>query len=172
MGENKFGFMEWQKGQSLIELLLAIAIFVIVVSSLTFLILDSYVSGRLAQEMTTASFLAEEGLEAARSIRDSGWSKLIADNYGLVISETENAWDFSNPPEGTDVSDQLREGTRIITIEDIDSDRKKVTSQVTWQFAEGRSQEIKLVTYLTNWAKTGPYLAQIHYRWRNDDGGE
>lgn len=165
--------MNWEKGQSLIELLVAIGIFVIAASSLAFLILDSYVSGRLAEEITKANFLAEEGLEATRSIRDNDWNQLTADSYGLAISETENTWVFTVPPEGTDVSDQLRGGTRIIMIEDVGTDRKKVTSRVTWQFTQARPQEIRLVTYLTNWAKLmPPYLAQLHYRWRNDDGGE
>ena len=62
--ESIFNVTHWQRGQSLVELLLAIAVFIIVVSSLSFLILDSYVLSRLSQEMTTANFLAEEGLEA------------------------------------------------------------------------------------------------------------
>lgn len=163
--------MNYEKGQFLIELIIAIGIFVIMASSLTFLIFNSYTAGYLASEITQANFLAEEGLEAARSIRDSDWTKLTAGNHGLAISETENTWIFQGISE--DVRDQLREGTRVITVEDLDSDRKQIISQVTWQFTEARPQEIQLITYLTNWAKPmPPYLVQLHYRWRNDDGGE
>lgn len=161
--------MDYKKGQSLIELLVAIGIFVIAVSSLAFLILDSFVSGRLASEITKANFLAEEGMEATKSIRDNSWNGLISGSHGLTISG--NNWVFQGTSE--DISDQLKGGTRAIKIEDIGLDRKKVTSQVTWQFTQARPQEIRLVTYLTNWAKPmPPYLAQLHYRWRNDDGGE
>jgi len=157
--------MNWEKGQSLIELIVAIGIFVIAISALAFFILDSYVSGRLAQEITIANFLAEEGIEATRSIRDNDWEGLIPGNYGLTISPQGN-WVFQDSP---DIIDKF---TRLILVEDIGIDRKKVTSRVTWQFTQARPQEIRLVTYLTNWAKTNPYLAQLHYRWRADDGGE
>ena len=124
----------------------------IVVSVLVFLILNSYVAGRLASEITQANFLAEEGLEAARSIRDNSWDDLLEGSHSLDIFGGN--WIFKGSQE--DVSDQLNEGIRVITIEDLDSDRKKVTSQVTWQFTEARSQEVSLVTYLTNWQMISP----------------
>ena len=138
------------KGQSLIELIIAIGVFVIVISGLSFLILESFVSGRLASEVTIANFLAEEGMEATRSIRDNSWNDLTAGNHGLAILGNNN-WVFQGSQE--DIGDQLRGGTRIIEIEDIDPDRKRVISQITWQFTEGRPQEVRLISYLTNWQK-------------------
>jgi len=133
------------KGQSLIELIIAIGIFVFVISALVFLVLDSYISGRLAAEITKADFLAQEGLEAARSIRDNNWSDLTSGAHGLVISEGH--WIFQGASE--DISDQLNNGSRIIEI-DMDQNRKKVTSRVNWQFSQ-RTEEVSLVSYLTNW---------------------
>jgi len=154
------------EGQSLLELIIAIGIFVVVVSGLIFFVLDSYISGRLASEMTKANFLAEEGLEAARSIRDNSWADLTFGDHGLIISEGK--WQFSGQSETID-----GKFARVIAIKEIDSDRKKIISKVSWQFTEARPKEVKLITYLTNWAKLmPPYLAQLHYRWRNDDGGE
>lgn len=141
--------MRHQKGESLIELLVAMGIFVVVVSSVAFLVLDSYVSGRLAKEITQANFLAEEGIEAVGSIRDNSWSNLTAGNHGLAISG--NNWVFQAASE--DMSLQLKEGIRTITIEDIGSDRKKITSQIDWNFIKTRPQQVQLVTYLTNWQK-------------------
>jgi len=141
--------MKSKKGQSLIELIIAIGIFVFVISALIFLVLDSYVSGRLATEITKADFLAQEGLEAVRSIRDNSWSDLTAGSHGLAISGGH--WIFQGTSE--DISSQLKGGTRIITVENIDSNRKKITSIVSWQFNGGRTEEAKLVTYLTNWQK-------------------
>jgi Tfp pilus assembly protein PilV len=141
--------MSFEKGQSLIELVIAIGIFVIIVSSLAILMFNSYDTGRLAAEITQANFLAEEGLEITRSIRDNNWQDL------------------------TNLSDTIDgKFNRFVSIEDIGIDRKKITSRVTWQFTEQKSQEVQLITYLTNWAKEAPYLAQLHYRWRNDNGGE
>lgn len=163
--------MNFEKGQSLIELLVAIGIFVIIVSSLVVFILDSYIFGFLAEEITKANSLAEEGIEAAKSIKDDSWENLTLGDHGLKISG--NHWEFQGAPE--DISTQLEEGaTRVITIENIDADRKKVISRVNWNLGEGRPQEIKIVTYLTNWEKLMPFprLAQLNYRWRNDDGSE
>lgn len=143
--------MDKEKGQLIIELLVAMAIFISVVSATAFLILDSYVANRAGGEMTQSTFLAQEGLEAARAIRDSGWNNLTAGSHGLSVSG--NNWIFSGSQE--DIGTKLNQGTRQIIIENIDSDRKKITCQVAWQFAANRSQNVTLTTYLTNWQKLG-----------------
>ena len=160
--------MNYKKGQSLIELLIAMSVFVLAVSVITFLILDAYLADRAGRERMKATFLAREGIEATRSIRDNNWDSLTNGSYGLAISE--NNWIFQG--SGEDISNQLREGLRKIIVEEIDSDRKKITSQVTWRFTETRTQNVSLITYLTYWAKPlPPFITQLHYRWRNDDGG-
>jgi prepilin-type N-terminal cleavage/methylation domain-containing protein len=142
-------FNSLEKGQSLIELLVALAVFTIIIFGSAFFILDSLIAGRLSSELTVANFLAEEGLEVARSIRDNSWSDLIVGSHGLAISGGH--WIFQGNEE--DITSQLRSGRRTVLVESIDNDRKKVTSQIAWQFAEGRLEEIKLVSYLTNWQK-------------------
>lgn len=150
--------VNYERGQSLIELVVAIGIFVIVISVLVFLILNSYISGRLASEITQANFLAEEGLETARSIRDNSWDDLS--NGIHYLDDSTGNWRFTDQPK---IIDEKFE--RVINVEEIDPDnpdpdRKKVTSQVTWQFTEARPQEVSLVTYLTNWQKiTAGYCA-------------
>ena len=141
--------MKWEKGQSLIELIIAIGIFVAVVFTLSLFVLNGYFSNRLALELNTAVFLAEEEIEAVRSIRDNSWLDLTTGSHGLAISGDH--WVFQGEEEN--VGGQLNQGVRKISIEDIDPNRKKIISQVSWQFSEGRPEEIKLVTYLTNWQK-------------------
>ncbi len=139
-----------ESGQSLLELIIAIGIFAVIVSGLSFFVLDSYVSGRLSYEMTKANFLAEEGMEVAISIRDNKWEDLTIGDHGLAISGSY--WVFQGVEE--DLSSQLNIGKRKIKIENIDADRKKITSVVDWQFSQGRQEEVSLITYLTNWKKT------------------
>jgi type II secretory pathway pseudopilin PulG len=159
-----------ERGQSLIELMVALGIFILIVGSLAIFILEGYVSGRLAQEKTVANFLAEEGLEAARSIRDNKWSSLKNGNYGLEISGDKN-WVFSGISE--DLSSQFKQGaTRTITIEDAGVCRKKITSRVGWEFTGNIYQDVELITYLTNWEASLPQVNQNHYRWRSDNGLE
>ena len=83
------------------------------------------------------------------SIRDNNWDDLVVGSRGLAISE--NRWVFQGTEENLAV--QLKEGVRRIIIEDIGDDRKKIISQVSWQFTDGRPQLVQLVTYLTNWQK-------------------
>jgi len=159
------------RGQTIIELLIAVVLFVIVVSGFAFFILDSYAAGRLAKELTIANSLAQEGLEATRSIRDNSWNDLAVGNHGLAISD--NVWVFQDIEE--DIGGLLGSGKRKIIVENLnppDNDRKKITSQITWQFTPQRPESVALVTYFTNWEKSAPYLKQLRYRWRNDNGGE
>lgn len=146
-------------GQSLIELLIAMSIFVIAVSVISFLILDVYLSDKAGREKTIATFLAQEGMEAARSIRDNNWDDLTNGEHGLAISV--NKWVFEGSQE--DISNYLGEGTRKIIIEEIDIERKKVTSQVTWKLTEVRPEEVSLVSYLTNWSESIPVEACSSY---------
>ena len=143
--------MRNQPGQSLVELLIAMGIFVLSVSAITFLILDVYLADRAGRERMIATFLAKEGIEATRSIRDNNWSDLTPGDRGLTISGSN--WIFQGEQEGID--DKLHQGVRTITIQDIDSDRKKITSRVSWQLTGARSQEVTLISYLTNWGKIG-----------------
>lgn len=122
-------------------------IFTLTVSAIIFLIIDSYIIHRLSRELTLASFLAEEGMEAARSIRDNSWSNLILGEHGLAVSGNE--WIFQGNEE--DISHYLNNGKRKIIITDIDSDRKKIISQISWKFNEIRTEEVEMITYLTNW---------------------
>lgn len=141
------------KGQSLIELILVIGIFVTVVAGLVFFVFDSFFTSRLSYDLIKADFLAEEGIEAARSIRDNSFLSLTAGNHGLAISSSH--WVFQGSEE--DISSQLDNGRRIILVENIDSSRKKITSTVAWDFTSSRPEEIKLISYLTDWQKLSAY---------------
>ena len=140
-----------EQGQSLIELIIAIALFATVLLGLSLFIFDSYNASRLALDMTKADFLAEEGLEVAKSIRDNKFSDLSAGSHGLLISNSH--WIFQGVEE--DLASQLNEGKRVIEVENdpIDQNIKKITSTITWKFTENRSEEVKLISYLTNWQK-------------------
>lgn len=141
------------KGQSLVELMVVMGIFIAFFTGLIFFVFDSFFIGRLSYDLVKANFLAEEGMEAVRSIRDNNFSHLLAGNHGLAISGGH--WIFQGVEEG--LNSQLNNGKRVILIEDIDSSRKKITSTVDWGFAGNRPEEVKLISYLTNWQKLSTY---------------
>jgi len=148
---------KFSKGQSLVELLVVIGIFITVIAGLVFFVFDSFSAGRLSYDLIKANFLAEEGIEAARSIRDNNFSNLIAGNHGLAISGSH--WIFQGAEE--DLTSQLNEGKRVVVIENdpLDQNIKKITSTVTWNFTENRPEEIKLISYLTNWQMVSAYCS-------------
>jgi len=144
--------MSREKGQSFLELLIAMGVFILIVSSIVFLIIDSHIVHRIGREETIAAFLAEEGLEAASSIRNNSWEDLAEGEHGISFSG--GSWIFLGVEE--DIGDKLKEGTRKIIVKDVDLDRKKVSSKVTWQLTKNRPLEVESFTYLTNWQKIGP----------------
>jgi len=133
-----------QKGQSLIELLIAIAIFSFTISAVAFLIIDSYTANRLGLEITQATFLAEEGLEAAKAIRDNDWRNLTNGWHGLAISS--NQWVFAGTQDKND------KYARSIEVAEEEANKlKKITSKIIWDFSSGDQQEISLIQYFSNW---------------------
>ncbi len=94
-----------------------------------------------------ALYSSDEGLEAARNIRDSGWSNLTAGEHGLAT--TTNQWNLSGTSSSIDIFNQH------LSIALVDTKRKTVTSTVTWQQNMLRSGTVDLVTRLTNWRARG-----------------
>lgn len=129
-------------GQSLIEVLVALSIFVVSAAaafSLFFggqsLSVDSVNSG-------LASDYVHEGITATRSIRDQAWINLTAGTHGLAYSN--NKWQFSG------ASDTRGGLTRTVAVTDIDGNTKEIKTTVTWATDPLRTQKSELIERLTN----------------------
>lgn len=129
---------------SLLEVILAISIFILLATALVGGYLYGQEATMLAGNRAQATFLAEEALEAVRNMRDEDFSNLTNGTHGLVISG--NQWTLSGSSDTNGIF------TRQVEISSIDGDRKEVTSVVTWQQNVQRSGLVSLNTYLTNWA--------------------
>lgn len=132
-----------QSGFLLVEVILASAVFVLLITALVGAYLYGQESTALAGNRIRAVMLAEEGLEAVRNIRDAGFSTLANGTYGLII--TGNKWNFFESQDTTDIF------TRQIIISSVDTKRKLVTANITWQQNPQRSSSVFAVTYLTDW---------------------
>ncbi len=130
---------------SLVEIILSVAIFALVASLFIFLIIESYKINEKAQDIALATFLAEEGIEAVRSVRDANFSELKAGTYKLVIEN--NRWVLKTGEE------RIGKFTRQIIISSIDRDRRKIVSLVSWQPRSGARREVRLFSRITNWTK-------------------
>lgn len=134
-----------QSGFAVVEILLASVIFALVAGVYIAAIIDGQVNTEMAGKRARAAIIAEEGIEATRNIRDDDYTNLTNGTHGLAISS--DTWTFSG---SSDVTDGF---TRSVTIADVETDKKSVTSTVTWTQNQQRSGSITLVSYLTNWAK-------------------
>jgi len=148
--------IQWKdnkKGIAVIEILIVIAIITITLTSILGLTNFSLKASILAKETTQAVNLAQEAIEAVRSIRDGNWDKMANGNHGLT--NAGGNWDF----EGTE--NIINEFTRTVLIEGVqrdandniiesggtsDPDTKKITATVSW-----KEKEREIITYLTNW---------------------
>ncbi len=136
-----------QGGFSVVEVLLAATVFAMLVTA----IIGALVYGRNSTagsgDRTRANLVADEGVEAVRNIRDAGYSNLADGTYGLV--QSGNAWTLSGSSDTNDIF------TRSVTIASGGTNRKTVTSNVSWSGAQGSGQT-STVSELTNWMATLP----------------
>ena len=161
-----------QLGMSVIEVVLAAAIFVIFASSAVRSLLQNYSANRTGAEYTVATQFASEGLEAVKSIKNKGFTNLNSVNTNTRgLTTTGNQWGFDT--DGTNdilTHNSSDDYIRTITVDPVnrdsvppagniaavgtnDPDTKKITSTVTWNFSAGRSETLSLITYLSDWIK-------------------
>ena len=137
------------KSFTITELLIALAIFAVVASSIIFVTIDALEAGRVGKDRSIALAYAQEGLEAARSIRNRNYSELINGTYGLT--QATNQWSFS--PTLENLQNRFK---REILIEDYAANEKKLTSRITWQLRVGRNLKVELISILSNWKTFAP----------------
>ena len=84
-----------EAGFSVIELILAAALFMIIATGSITVILQGLDSNRLGEEQTVANQYATEGMEAVRSIKNQGFSNLTAVNpTPRAVNPIAGVWAF------------------------------------------------------------------------------
>jgi len=164
-----------QKGFSVAELMIAIFILAVVTVSFYEVAILSLKLSKENKNEIKAAYLAEEGIEAVRNIRDqvawvdamdgkTGIGELnldIDDTYYPVISA--NNWELITIDPGLInnrfsrkvVFEKLSRDPDTGDIEDLynpvndDENSRKITVTVSWQEKE-KTKDVTLVTYLTN----------------------
>lgn len=138
---------QFNKGFSLVEVILSVAIFAMFISALAGVYLTGAETSHLAGNRNKAIFISQQGLEAARSIRDEDPDSFANGTFGL--DDTSGSWAFSGTSDTSDIF------TREVTVSDYSLDVKEVSSTVTWQQSNFRSGEVVLTTLLSLWQKIG-----------------
>lgn len=160
-----------EKGISILEVILAAAMFVIFSTGAIIVVVSGYNANRLGIEYTIANQFASEGIEAVKSIKNQAYSNLNTPNASPrgLIRNGSNVWAFDT--DGTD--DRLTHNSsddfiRTVKVELVNRDdvppkgnivpsgspdpkTKKVTSTVTWNFNSAKPESMSLVSYLSYW---------------------
>ena len=171
------------KGFGIIEIIVAMAIFLVIASSLVTGTLQSSVGNRLGDEQSRAMFLSSEAIEAVHSIRNRSWSNLTPGSFGIGISA--NQWVFIGTTDVSSkyvrqiiISNAYRSSGNIVDIGGtLDPDTFKVSTTVSWNFSSGRNNSVGTTEYLTNFKKlisskwSNPVINYSLDISGNDDGG-
>lgn len=151
-------------GQSVLELLVALGIFIISMTAGIYLFFGGQSLSIDSANVSLASDYAQEGVDAVRSIRDRSFSELIEGTHGLEWSGSE--WMISS--SSSDARDIF---TRQIAIAKGVSDNIKIaTTTITWQTDELRQQTLEFVEELADWetpSQSSCKSEQLSGNWAN-----
>jgi Tfp pilus assembly protein PilV len=149
-----------KKAFSVIEIMLASALFLVMAISISSLLAQTYSSSRLGNEQSIATQYAAEGLDAVRSIKNQSFSSLI-NTTGSGVAVSGGVWTFSGTSTVLDgeyvrtiaITDVYRDvnGNIVSSGGTLDSSTKKASSTVVWSTTPSRQNSVTLTTYLTNW---------------------
>lgn len=141
-----------QKGFSLVEALLAVTIFGLLSSAIIGAIVYGRTSTASSGDHTRAAYIAEEGIEAVRNVKNASYGNLGDGTYGLI--QSGNAWGATGTSDTTGIY------TRSVTISSGTANHKLVTSHVSWNGTAGSGQ-VDISTQFTNW------MAALTKSWSN-----
>jgi len=158
-----------KKGFTLLEVILAIFVLTIAVSGAFALISQTFIAANLAQSKLIASYLAQEGIEITKNMRDANWlsqrtdpdvlwndgldegswqvdckgKKLDFGAYGNFLNiDSEGLYSYS-----AEIQTPFK---RKISITNIDESNIKVVVEVSWQ-ERNRDYSVKALEKLSNW---------------------
>lgn len=188
---SKFG--QNNQGSSLIEIVIALAIFSLISTSLASLLMGSFGLLTRQSEIIQANNLANEGVEVVRFIKDNKWNNLLYDQS--AINRDNGQWELTG--EGTSEQSGIfgrqvnfypifRNNLGEIVVSEtegaiLDLYSKKVEVIVNWEVNGFDQKQIRRVTYLSNWDSlfwkqndwsggSGQELWEDVNKYANDDG--
>ena len=151
-----------KQGFNVAEIMTAIAVFAIFFVSIYQALLFYHKSMKGAVNKVTAIYLAQEGIEAVRSLRNKSWTDNIAalneaNVYYPILNEGEWALSTTNPGpiDGAYIRTVVVDKVFRNGLDDIDTagsedpKTKKIQVKIAWNEPTG-SKEIIVETYLTN----------------------
>lgn len=153
-----------EHGFSLMEIIVALAIFAVVVGSMSVMITGNFNALTRGGEQTVAQALAQEGIEAVRSIRDRSWNELeyspaqvtFVGGQWELISATSELIDNKYTRQIL-IEDVCRDGTHAQVVcpgTYTDALTKNVTVIVSWSVPSGATNSVQQTALFSNWEKS------------------
>lgn len=155
-------FLKLEKGVTLVEVLVAAGIIVTFLTTLVS-VHNTYLRSSFSNvDSVKATFLAEEGIEAVKGIRDTSWASNIlpltnGTAYYLVFGN--GAWSLNTTSTSVDsrfyrkitLSAVNRDSVSAITTSGgtLDANTRKITSSVSW-LDRGATTTRSIDTYIAN----------------------
>lgn len=156
-------------GFSVVEIVVAIALFMIFATGAISTLLSAFVANRSGAEETIANQFATEGIEAVLSIKNQSFTSVV-NTFGTGIAKAGGVWTL-NGANNTLFHNNNDDYIRVITVSDVqregngsgnivqsggifDPDTKKVTATVTWKASPTRNNSTSLTTYISNFRKS------------------
>lgn len=152
-----------RQGFGVVEIVVVVAMLGIILASVTqAALITSRLAQRSAREAQAVS-LAEEAVEAMRTLRNASWTTYISPltngtTYYVTLNGTQ--WSLSTTDPGAIYGQYNRtvvtsavyrdSGNNISSAGTLDPDTRKVVVTVTWVH-RGETRNITLETYLTNY---------------------
>src|SRR3989338_4227944 len=82
----------YERGFTIVESLVAIAVFTVGISAAIFVIQQSFTVGSRVKNKIIAAYLAQEGIEVIRNIRDRNWMQGKVYNVDATCFNDNNCW--------------------------------------------------------------------------------
>jgi len=126
-------FLKFSKGQSVIEVVIALSLVAIIVLALVRVTISSIQNSSFARDQRTATQYAQEGMENARKLKEENEIEF----WGKSGSEEETINKFERTVTYTPVTGE-------------EDQKMEIQVVVTWEDTKGTHQS-DLSTYLTRW---------------------
>lgn len=142
----------FQKGQSMFELLIAVFVIGIALTAIVSLVTTSISNTSFSRDRTLAAKYTQEASEWLREQRDLDWGQFTARGSagGSSYCLQTLTWDQGNCSETEYIADttMVREVTLVYPASSPDTVEARITTY--WQDSSGR-HESRISTYFSNW---------------------
>lgn len=140
--------MKKEKGQTLLEVLVALGVGIFILTAMTGAILSSLANAQFSKNQNLATLYSQQGMEIVRDIRNKDWTTFATYNESYCLAKDGSL------TAGTCVDKIDGLFTRQLKFENpdapVDNGKRRVTVTVTFTDSKGEHKS-ELVSVFTNW---------------------